>query len=226
MSACSPRARTSTRWPRCPTSTWSALRRAAVGVGRVARIPKPVVAAVTGYALGGGCELALCADVRVRAEDARARPAGDPARRHPGRGRHAAALPPGRPGRAKDIIFTGRFVDAEEALAIGPGRPGRARPTRCTRGRGVGAAVRQRPGVRPARGEGGRSTAVSRSTWRPGWRSSGSSSRRLFATEDRTIGMRSFVENGPARPSSSDAEVTEPTRLRSPTGTTWPKEPE
>src|SRR3954462_1852384 len=36
----------------------------------VARIPKPVVAAITGYALGGGCELALCADVRFAAEDA------------------------------------------------------------------------------------------------------------------------------------------------------------
>ncbi|MGI5444099.1 enoyl-CoA hydratase/isomerase family protein [Streptomyces shenzhenensis] len=37
----------------------------------VTRIPKPVVAGVAGYALGGGCELALCADIRIAAEDAR-----------------------------------------------------------------------------------------------------------------------------------------------------------
>lgn len=36
----------------------------------VAMIPKPVVAAVTGYALGGGCELALCADLRIAADNA------------------------------------------------------------------------------------------------------------------------------------------------------------
>lgn len=37
----------------------------------VARIPKPVVAAITGYALGGGCELALCADYRIAADNAK-----------------------------------------------------------------------------------------------------------------------------------------------------------
>lgn len=37
----------------------------------VARIPKPVVAAITGYALGGGCELALCADFRIAADNAK-----------------------------------------------------------------------------------------------------------------------------------------------------------
>lgn len=85
----------------------------------VARIPKPVVAAVTGFALGGGCELALAADFRVLAGDAKI---GQPELR--------LGLIPGAGGtqrlprlvgaaKAKDIIFSGRTVDADEALAIG-----------------------------------------------------------------------------------------------------------
>ena len=63
----------------------------------VARIPKPVVAAVTGYALGGGCELALCADFRIAADNAKL---GQPEillGPDPGRRRHPAAGPAGGP---------------------------------------------------------------------------------------------------------------------------------
>jgi len=85
----------------------------------IARIPKPVVAAVTGYALGGGCELALACDWRVAAADAKL---GQPEINLgviPGAGgtqRLARLL---GPARAKDLVMSGRMVTADEALAIG-----------------------------------------------------------------------------------------------------------
>jgi enoyl-CoA hydratase/carnithine racemase len=85
----------------------------------VARIPKPVVAAITGYALGGGCELALACDWRVVAEDARL---GQPEIRLgliPGAGGTQRLARLIGPARAKDLIFSGRTVRAEEALRIG-----------------------------------------------------------------------------------------------------------
>jgi enoyl-CoA hydratase/carnithine racemase len=85
----------------------------------VARIPKPVVAAITGYALGGGCELALACDWRVAAADARL---GQPEINLgviPGAGGTQRLPRLVGPARAKDIIMSGRFVDAAEALAIG-----------------------------------------------------------------------------------------------------------
>ena len=85
----------------------------------VARIGKPVVAAVTGYALGGGCELALACDWRVVAEDARL---GQPEIKLgliPGAGGTQRLARLIGPARAKDLIFSGRMVDAGEALRIG-----------------------------------------------------------------------------------------------------------
>jgi enoyl-CoA hydratase/carnithine racemase len=85
----------------------------------VARIPKPVVAAITGYALGGGCELALCADRRVAADDAKLGQPEITLGIIPGAGGTQRLSRLVGPSKAKDIIFTGRFVDAEEALRIG-----------------------------------------------------------------------------------------------------------
>jgi enoyl-CoA hydratase/carnithine racemase len=85
----------------------------------IARIHKPVVAAVTGFALGGGCELALACDWRVVAEDAKL---GQPEIRLgiiPGAGGTQRLPRLIGPARAKDLIFTGRMVDADEALRIG-----------------------------------------------------------------------------------------------------------
>ncbi|ASW53915.1 enoyl-CoA hydratase/isomerase family protein [Plantactinospora sp. KBS50] len=85
----------------------------------IARIPKPVVAAITGYALGGGCELALACDWRVVAQDAKL---GQPEIKLgviPGAGGTQRLARLVGPARAKELIMTGRMVDAAEALRIG-----------------------------------------------------------------------------------------------------------
>ena len=85
----------------------------------VARCPKPVIAAVTGYALGGGYELALCADFRVLGAGAKI---GQPEILLgviPGAGGTQRLTRLVGPARAKDLVFTGRHVGAEEALEIG-----------------------------------------------------------------------------------------------------------
>jgi enoyl-CoA hydratase/carnithine racemase len=82
-------------------------------------MPKVTIAAITGYALGGGCELAMCADFRFAAEDARL---GQPEILLgviPGAGGTQRLPRLVGLGRAKDLIYSGRHVDAEEALRIG-----------------------------------------------------------------------------------------------------------
>ena len=166
----------------------------------MARIPKPVVAAVTGYALGGGCELALTADFRVCGDNAKL---GQPEILLgiiPGAGGTQRLARLVGPARAKDLIFTGRFVDAAGGAADRPGRPGGRRRTTCTPA-AVELARRyvSGPGAGAARGEGGHRR---RPGHRPGQRRCGWRAQLfagLFATEDRAIGMASFIENGPGK---------------------------
>jgi len=80
---------------------------------------KPVIAAVEGYALGAGCEIALACDIRIAAENAKF---GQPEINLgliPGFGATQRLARLIGPGRAKEMILTGRFVDAKEAAIIG-----------------------------------------------------------------------------------------------------------
>jgi len=167
-------------------------------VTAVARIPKPVVAAITGYALGGGCELALAADVRIAADDATL---GQPEVLLgiiPGAGGTQRLARLVGPSRAKDIIFTGRFVKADEALAIG--LVDRLVPAAEVYDAAVAWAAQftgaAAYAVRAAKESIDRGLEVDLDT---GLEIERIQFAAAFATEDRTIGMRSFVENGPGK---------------------------
>jgi enoyl-CoA hydratase/carnithine racemase len=164
----------------------------------VAKIPKPVIAAVTGYALGGGCELALCADVRIAADNATF---GQPEILLgiiPGAGGTQRLTRLVGPSKAKDLIFTGRFVKADEALAIGL-------VDRVVPADEVYAAALEWAGQ--FNGAASLALRAAKETIDRGLEvdlESGLGIERqqfaaLFATEDRSIGMSSFMENGPGK---------------------------
>ncbi|MFC8075807.1 enoyl-CoA hydratase/isomerase family protein [Streptomyces sp. NPDC057307] len=164
----------------------------------VARIPKPVVAAVTGYALGGGCELALCADFRIAADNAKL---GQPEillGLIPGAGGTQRLARLIGPSKAKDLIFTGRQVKAPEALALGlvdrvvPAEEvyEQAHAWASRLARGPALALRAAKETVDAGLETDLETGLAlERNWFAG----------LFATEDRERGMRSFVEDGPGK---------------------------
>ena len=85
----------------------------------VERFPRPTIAAVNGYALGGGCELALACDIRIAADTAKF---GQPELGLgiiPGAGATQRLPRLIGMGRAKHLILTGEVIDAKQALEIG-----------------------------------------------------------------------------------------------------------
>lgn len=164
----------------------------------VARIPKPVVATVTGYALGGGCELALCADFRIAGDNAKLGQPEIMLGLIPGAGGTQRLARLVGPAKAKDLIFTGRHVKAEEALAMGlvdrvvPAAEvyEHARAWAAKLAKGPALALRAAKEAVDAGLETDIDTGLTiERTWFAG----------LFATEDRERGMRSFVDEGPGK---------------------------
>ncbi|HEV3432403.1 MAG TPA: enoyl-CoA hydratase-related protein [Nitrososphaera sp.] len=88
-------------------------------INKIDRLEKPVIAAVNGFALGGGCELALACDIRIASSNAKI-----------GQPEVTIGIPPGwggtqrltrlvGPAKAKELIFTGKMITADEAYQIG-----------------------------------------------------------------------------------------------------------
>jgi enoyl-CoA hydratase len=84
--------------------------------GRLWRFPKPTIAAVNGFAFGGGCVIAICCDIRIASDTASFRLPGANYGLVVGASRMPALV---GLAKAKELIFTARVVDAAEALAIG-----------------------------------------------------------------------------------------------------------
>jgi enoyl-CoA hydratase len=166
----------------------------------VARIGKPVVAAITGYALGGGLELALCADFRVAGEGAKL---GQPEillGLIPGAGGTQRLPRLVGPARAKDIVFTGRFVGAAEALAIGMVDKVVPDGEVFDAAAALVASFARGPAValRAAKQAIDQGLDADLDT---GLEIERLQFAGLFATEDAKTGMRSFMENGPGKAS-------------------------
>jgi enoyl-CoA hydratase/carnithine racemase len=164
----------------------------------VAQIPKPVVAAVTGYALGGGLELALCADFRVLGESAKV---GQPEILLgiiPGAGGTQRLPRLIGPARAKDLIFSGRHVGAAEALAIGLADKVVPDAEVYTAARELVAQYVGGPALalRAAKQAVDAGLEVDLDS---GLEIERLQFSALFATEDQKAGMHSFIENGPGK---------------------------
>jgi enoyl-CoA hydratase len=164
----------------------------------VAAIPRATIASVSGFALGGGCELALACDFRIASSRAKF-----------GQPEIALGIIPGGGGtqrlarlvgssRAKDLIFSGRTVGAEEALAMGLvdrvvapdelDEAAAAWAAELAAGPGEGIALAK------AAIDEGLSTTLAEGLVIEQHRFVD-----VFATADATIGVRSFLEHGPGK---------------------------
>lgn len=164
----------------------------------LSEMPKVTIAAINGYALGGGCELAMTADFRFAAEDAQL-----------GQPEILLGIIPGAGGtqrlprlvgisKAKELIYTGKIIPAQEAEAIG--LVDRVFPASDVIDKAMAAAKRYAQGplvaLKAAKLSIDRGMQTDINT---GLSVERASFAALFATEDRKIGVESFFEKGPGK---------------------------
>ncbi|HEX2562656.1 MAG TPA: enoyl-CoA hydratase-related protein [Acidimicrobiales bacterium] len=164
----------------------------------VAAIPRCVIAAISGFALGGGCELALACDLRIASERAKL---GQPEILLgiiPGGGGTQRLARLVGPAKAKDLVLTGRQVAADEALRIGlvdevvP--PVELHPralalaAELARGAVVAQEIAKRAIDRGLEGPLDAGLALEQDLF-----------AEVFATEDAGIGVASFLKHGPGK---------------------------
>ena len=165
---------------------------------QVARLPLPVVAAVNGYALGGGFELALTADFRVLGERAKVGVPEIQLGVVPGAGGTQRLTRLVGPAKAKGMVFTGRHVGAEEALALGIADRVVADDAVYETAREMAAGFATGPAIALRAAKQAIDDGLEMDL-DAGLRLESALFAGLFATEDQRTGMRSFVENGPGK---------------------------
>lgn len=165
---------------------------------RLEQLPKITIAAINGFALGGGCELTLACDIRIAADDAQL-----------GQPEILLGVIPGAGGtqrlprivgvaRAKELIYSGRFIKADEALAIG--LVNEVVPAADVYARAVAIAERYAAG--PTFALAAAKAVIANgidADMATGLLLERQAFASLFATEDQKIGMKSFIENGPGK---------------------------
>ena len=165
---------------------------------RLEQLPKITIAAINGYALGGGCELALACDLRICAEDSQL-----------GQPEILLGVIPGAGGtqrlprligvsRAKELIYSGRFIDAQEALAVGlvnkvvPAADVYATATKWAERYARGPTVALMAAKQVIQNGVDSDMATGLLLERQAFAA-------LFSSEDQRIGMEAFIEHGPGK---------------------------
>lgn len=164
----------------------------------VAAIPKPTIAALSGYALGGGLELALSCDLRIAASDAQL-----------GQPEVLLGVIPGAGGtqrlarlvgvsRAKDLIFTGRFVEASEALTMGLVNEVVAPEQLLDRALALATQLASGSATALAAAKSAIDMGIGQDLI-SGLETEAKLFSGLFGGKDQITGMNSFIENGPGK---------------------------